>query len=99
MYVVVRTDLSIPQIAVQACHSAFEAYDMAKYEEHPSIILCGVKNEEKLRKELDVLTSLGLNCRPFYENDLDNQMTSFCVPVKDEDRHFMRRLQLLRSPK
>lgn len=99
MYVVVRTDLSIPQIAVQSSHAAFEAASLASYKEHPSIIVCGVKNEDKLKQELSRVETLGLIHKPFYENDLDNQLTSFCVVVPDDQRHLMRKLQLLRSPK
>lgn len=95
----VRTDLSIPQITVQSCHAAFEAATLAEYEEHPSIIVCGVKNLAKLEKEMARIQDLGLSFKPFYENDLDNQLTSICVAVPDEFRHEMRKLQLLRSYK
>lgn len=100
MYVVCRKDLSGPQIAVQSAHSCIEcARKFPDYlDDHPSLILCGVDNEPKLQKCLEHIQSLGVRCFPFYENDLDNQLTSFATePVTGDTRKLFKKLQLIRG--
>jgi hypothetical protein len=82
---------------VQSCHSAFEAASLYDGDEHPSVILCAVKNKEKLEAEWEKIQTLGFPCKEFYENDLNDELTSFCVIVPDESRPLMRKYQLLRS--
>lgn len=96
----VRTDLSGPQIAVQSAHAAIEvARSFSEELEHPSvIIICGIDNEYKLQKQLEHYQSQGIQCKPFYEADLDNQLTSFATePVFGETRRLFKHLQLLKQ--
>lgn len=95
-----RTDLSAPQIAVQAAHAAIEVAksSLGSILEHPSVILCGVDNESKLQQQLDFYQENGVICKPFYESDLDNQLTAFATePVYGEKRKLFKRLQLCKS--
>lgn len=74
-----RTDLSAPQIAVQAAHAAIEVAKsslLGSILEHPSVILCGVDNESKLQQQLDFYQENGVICKPFYEADLDTASTT-----------------------
>jgi hypothetical protein len=99
--VVVRTDLSAPQIAVQSTHAMIEIARsslLGSNLEHPSVILCGVINEDKLQQQLNFYQSQGIICKPFYEADLDNQLTAFATePIFGEQRKLFKRLQLCKS--
>lgn len=99
-YVVVRTDLSAPQIAVQSAHAAIEVArsHLDSSLDHPSVILCGVDDEAKLQKQLDFYQNQGILCKPFYEADLDNQLTAFATePIFGERRKLFKRLQLCKT--
>ncbi len=94
-----RKDLSPPQIAVQSAHAAIEIArsHIHPEAEHPSVIICGVDNKFKLEKYLDHFRSLDIICKPFYESDLDGQLTAFASePVGEHQRHLFKRLQLLK---
>ena len=100
LYIFVRKDLAPSQIAVQAAHSAIEiarshiSCDL----EHPSIVLCGVDNESKLQKHLDQIRSWDVICKPFYESDLDGQLTAFATePIFADQRHLFKRFRLLQA--
>lgn len=95
----VRTDLSGPQIAVQSAHAAIEvARSFSEELEHPSVIICGIDNKCKLQKQLEHYQSQGIQCKPFYEADLDNQLTSFATePIFGETRRLFKHLQLLKQ--
>ena len=97
----VRTDLSGPQIAVQATHAAIEVARnslIPSHFDHPSVILCGVDNKDKLQKCLDHIRSIGIICKAFHENDLGNELTAFATePVSEEARRHFRKYQLVKS--
>jgi len=100
MYVFVRTDISFEQQIVQACHSSIEVARnslVSPCDEHPSVILLGVKSESHLNKVEKHLSSLGIDHRFFVEPDLDNQITSICTePVGSEMRSSFRKYQCLK---
>lgn len=94
----VRKDLSVPQQAVQAIHAAIECVrTIAPDIEHPHIVLCSVRDETKLKTELERLIVLGFKCFPFVEPDLNGELTAFSVgPVTEEaERRHFRRYQIL----
>ena len=102
VYVLVRKDLSGPQVAVQAAHAAIEVARSSLIPpdlDHPSVVLCGIDNESKLQKELERYQSMGIICKPFYEADLGGQLTAFATePVFGEKRRLFKRLQLFKQP-
>ena len=91
-----RNNLSWPQIAVQSSHASIET--ARKFDSnliHPSVIIFGIKNEEKLKKVLIVIENKGLICYPFYEED--GSLTSFSTsPVFNETREVFKKYQLLK---
>jgi hypothetical protein len=96
----VRKDLSPPQIAVQSAHAAIEIArsHISPDLEHPSVIICGIDSESKLQHHLDHYRSLGIVCKPFYESDLDGQLTAFATePIASDQRRPFKRLQLLKN--
>jgi hypothetical protein len=96
----VRKDLSPSQISVQSAHAAIEIArsHISPELEHPSVIICGVNDESKLQKQLDHYRSLGVICKPFYESDLDGQLTAFATePIAQDNRRIFKRLQLLKN--
>ncbi len=87
------------QIAVQACHSSIEAarYFDARCE-HPYLVLVGISNEEKLHRCLEKIRSQGIVCYPFYESDLDGELTAFATePISADQKHIFKRFQLLKT--
>lgn len=98
-YAITRKDLSFPQQAVQAGHAAIEA--ARKYlkpdDEHPSLILCAMKNEAQLTNAADNLERQGIRIQRFYEPDIGNQLTAIATePLSGEARKAMRKFQLIK---
>jgi len=59
------------------------------------VILCAVKNERQLQKELDFFRSHGIMCEAFFEPDIGDRMTAFASePVSGDQRELFRRGQL-----
>lgn len=99
MYAITRKDLSTPQQAVQAGHAAIEASRafLGKDDEHPSLIICTMKNEDQLRRAADDLERQGIRLKRFYEPDIGNQLTAFSTePLTGESRKAMRKFQLMK---
>lgn len=96
-----RCDLPPPQQAVQACHACIE---MARTllppgDEHPHLVLCGVRSELQLRKVLRHLERIEVAFRTFFEPDLEGQLTAVATEVvRGELRDSFRRYQCLRGP-
>ena len=98
MYVLIRNDLSNAQRAVQACHAAIES--SRKYlkdtDEHPSVILCSVKNESKILKYSDEFSKQGIDHVVFREPDIGNAATALASrPLVGKDRKAFAKFQLL----
>ena len=99
IYIFVRTDLTIPQIAVQACHAAIESsrQHLTPDLEHPHIVLCGIESESKLFEAHNRIQSFGFECCVFYEPDLNNSLTAFATELVDEScKRYFKKFQLLR---
>jgi hypothetical protein len=100
MYVLVRTDLSKPQQAVQACHAVLNASRefVAIHDKHPSMVLLAIKNEVELRKWEEKLLEKGIRHRAFVEPDIGHQMTAIATePLCGDDRLLFKRLQLIKG--
>lgn len=83
---------------VQACHASIEAARtfLSPLHEHPSLILCGVRDEPALCRSLDRITRAGIRCRAFHEPDIGNQLTAIATePVFDKQRRVFRAYRLL----
>lgn len=98
MYVLVRRDLTPAQQAVQACHAVLEASKFLKSdEEHPHLVLCGVKTEAALFKAIEKLNEQGIKCQWFIEPDIGNQVTALATePVYGDTRRVFRNYQILK---
>lgn len=93
-----RRDLTLPQQVVQSCHAAIEVARSSITTEavHPSVIVCGVKDEQKLLRSYQRLQALGLKCYAFYEPDFGDELTAIASePVSGDDRSHFRQYQLL----
>lgn len=92
--------MSSIQITVQSCHAAINAatHYLHKDDIHPHLVLCGVETEAHLKYALDFARAQGFDCQPFYEADLDNQLTSFATaPIAGNARRHFKRYNLLRQ--
>jgi hypothetical protein len=97
--VLVRRDLSRAQQAVQACHAAMEAARafLPPSLEHPSLVICGIRDGPRLLQCLARLEAAGIRHRAFYEPDLNHQLTAVATePVAGSQRELFRRYSLLR---
>jgi hypothetical protein len=98
VYVLVRKDLSPAQQVVQSCHAVAEAARslLPPDQEHPHLIVCGVRDERGLWQSLDRLRRLGIRFHAFTEPDLGGQLTALATePVFGDRRRLFRRFQLL----
>jgi hypothetical protein len=102
VYVFVRTDLTLPQQTVQACHAAIEAARHSFFlpaDEHPHLVLCGIRSEVALQGVMLRLRRQSIRHQPFYEPDFGGQLTAICTePLRDERRRGLRGYTLLRGP-
>lgn len=100
VYVIVREDLSGPQKVVQAVHAAIEACRnyLDDEENHPSVIVLGVKNEEKLKKvEWELYERGDCHYEVFREPDRGLEMTAIATgPLYGGGREIFKRYQLLK---
>jgi hypothetical protein len=98
IYVIVRTDLSAPQRAVQSCHAVIEM--MRENEivgDHPSVIICGVSSETKLLNAMDRLYNEGIYYKEFREPDIGDELTAIATrPLYGDERRFFKKYQLIR---
>lgn len=98
MYILVRNDLSFAQKAVQGTHAGIEAarHYLKSDDEHPSVIYCSIKNENKLMKCADEFKSKGIDFQIFREPDRNNEATALASqPLTGKDRETFKRFQLL----
>lgn len=97
IYIFIRKDLSNSQKIVQACHSVVDLAKNNLFDNHPYIIILGVKDELSLLRESYRISEL-TKIKPysFREPDLNNQLTSVAFLTKnDEERAFFKKYNLL----
>lgn len=97
MYVVVRTDLSLPQQLVQAAHAAHEAGLRAEPGAEPSnLIALQVPDKQQLEQAMERFASR-VPIVPFYEPDDDQGLTAFAtLPIDSEQRRHFSNFKLWR---
>lgn len=98
MYVLVRKDLSHRQKAVQSAHACIEAARtyLKPGDSHPSVIICCVKSEQKLKMCAEELAGKGIDVQIFREPDIGHQMTALASePVRGAKRKLFSRFQLM----
>ena len=61
------------------------------------LVVVQVKHLGELERSLERVRSWGIDCHPFYESDIDNELTSFATAVVPaEQRRQFKRFQLWR---
>jgi len=84
----------------QTCHalSEFEHHFGKQYKEwynDSNYIVClEIENEEKLNALLNKAKELDIKVAPFYEPDLDNQLTAVTFEPGDSSKRLLRKLPL-----
>jgi hypothetical protein len=98
MYVFVRQDLPPPQQAVQAMHAAMEATRQGlTWEDHPHLVLCGVRNLTRLLACSDHLTRCQIPFTVWREPARGNEITAIATGLLHGDaRRPLRKYQLLK---
>lgn len=82
---------------MQASHAALEAglKDNHTYSQTSSIIIFQIPDEETLKKELQYIQSLGIECASFYEPYEDMGITAFAtLPITEDKRHYFKKYTL-----
>jgi len=90
LYVIVRKDLSIPQMAVQAGHAlaAYLLHSHFSRWQNETLIYLGVKNLSQLEKLKYKLDMEDINYIEFHEPDLNNEVTAIASDINC--KHFER---------
>jgi len=101
VYTFVRRDLSFPQQVVQSTHAIIELARNSLIPsdgDHPFVVALSVRNEEQLINALRRISGFGIKCKPFFESDLDGQMTAFATePQSGDSRRHFQKYQCLRN--
>lgn len=96
VYILLRKDLSNSQRVVQSSHVAWEISKKHSLNEHPSVIVIGIKDEPKLIKEWNRIKSKEMDVTTFYEPLFENKLSCIAVLTKTEsEREFFKRYNLL----
>lgn len=101
VYVLVRTDLSFPQIAVQASHAAIEATRrfIPPQSQHPHLVLLSVPDEQSLLSAYDYFLYNKIDSALFKEPDIGNQATALATElISGKRRRFFSDFNLLTIP-
>lgn len=94
----VRTDLSIPQRAVQVAHACMEAAKNFHWEIHPHLVVLAVNNESELLDRIEYLKANKVDFCLFREEDIEFQATALATqPVYNEQRKLFRNFKLLKG--
>jgi len=99
VYIFVRKDLTKMQKAVQAIHAGIETGRnyYHKLDDHPTVVLLGVKDEKALVRICDKLEKNCINFSPFIEPDLNDSLTAVATELIEEDqRHLFKKYDLLK---
>jgi hypothetical protein len=98
LYLIVRTDLTPEQQAIQAGHAAVEwARRHGHLCSHPTFVLLEAKNKAHLKWLMVKLVLAGMAYIPFYEPDRNDGLTALAVHYyKSKDRKLFYKLPLLK---
>lgn len=96
VYILIRKDLENSQRVVQSSHVVWEIAKEYTLQDHPSMVVLGVKNESSLIKERIRLEDLGLKVFSFNEPLFDNKLSSIAVLTTNElERSLFKKYNLL----
>jgi len=101
VYVLVRSDLTVPQQAVQSAHAVLEASRQGLIPagiDHPNLVLCHVSGFTQLLDEAENLRALGVQLAVF--NDSDHKFPSTALatePIRGDRRRLFKRFRLLKE--
>lgn len=83
---------------MQSCHACIEAAKEFGLQEHPSVILLGAKNLNKIERAIKYLGTNGIKHVVFREPDIGDEITAVATsPVNGDKREVFRKYQLLRE--
>ena len=88
-------------MTVQSGHAIWEASKAFShlFKEHPHFCICAVKDERRLRHDLDKLIKAGIRIATWHEPDFDGSpLTAWATePISSPElRHLFRNFQLLK---
>lgn len=97
LYVLVRKDMSLSQIAVQAGHAVGEwckSFPLSVDDWNDTLVYLGVKDEEELQAWANVLMKHS-RCREWREGYWNNSLTSLAVLGSPEVKELVKELKLV----
>jgi hypothetical protein len=99
VYVLVRSDLSPSQQAVQAIHAAVEASRVGLIDgsgDHPHLVVLSIPDESSLLIASEKLRAADIPHAVFVEPDLGDEATALATaPLSGDARRHFRRYRLL----
>lgn len=96
MYVLVRSDLSKPQQAVQSAHAAIESTKQWPYRtDHPHLVILSVKDQKELEKVLATAEEHGIMMAQFHETDVGMTAVASRPVYLESERKVFRKYNLL----
>ena len=101
LYILTYRTLPIGYQAVQCAHALreftekFAAENQKWYTTSNTIVLLTCSNLQELNKTLTKAQALGISYAPFYEPDIDNELTAIAFVPCAETAHLLRHFQLL----
>ena len=102
MFVVVRTNLTKSQQAVQAIHASVALANYIQHENNTmvsgcNLVLCGVNGVPELNCLMDKVSAKGYSVMPYYEPDLHTSLTAVAIePLSFIEKEFLKDLKLLK---
>lgn len=95
---ITRSDLTISQQCVQACHACIEsAQTIINKEIKPYIVLCTVNDECALNACISKLKTHNIKHSTFYEPDLNSSLTAIATePLYGKQRKLMKEYKLMK---
>lgn len=99
LYLIVRSDLSPEQQAIQTGHVAVEWASKYGYlYPHPTFVLLEAKNKLHLIKLMIQMILIGMTYVPFYESDNNEGITAIAMHYygHSDKKFFQKQLELLK---
>lgn len=95
-YIFIRQDIPNAQRVVQSSHLAWELSKQNNLQEHPSMVVIGIKTLPQLLAEMHKVELQGFSVVKFQEPLFNNEVTAFGVLTTEEsERRKLRKYQLL----
>lgn len=96
VYLFIREDLSIPQQIIQTAHAVDDMNKSYPHESENYMVLCSVKDEERLFLISELLKDRNIHHETFFEPDINGHTAIATRPLKGEERKILRNFNTMK---